>query len=187
MLSAEMRASRERPEPLPMMSSGKSSPRVLSQPTIVDSPAVVVAGVPFISAARRAPANAHHVAEYLLVTRTISDRRALRQRSRAAVGVGAPQHPARTCPPSAPQGHKGTYATRGLMMRGAVILPALAKSGRRHDSSGFRPLLGTGFCCGRLSGRPTLRDLETSPSGGLDRDVDAVPSQPGDREVGILP
>ena len=46
MLSAEILASRESPEPLPMTSSGKSSARVLSQPTIV-LPASAISYAPF--------------------------------------------------------------------------------------------------------------------------------------------
>jgi hypothetical protein len=103
MLSAEIFASRESPEPLPMTSSGKSSPRVSSQPWIVAWPDVVVAGVPFISAAIASRSErAIMLLEYLLVTRTISESGSdsCVSRRRAAGGVGARSMPPRNCPPS---------------------------------------------------------------------------------------
>ena len=106
MLSAEMRASRESPEPLAMTSSGNSSPRVLSHPTIVCSPAAAVAGVPFISAAIASTSErAIMLLEYLLVTRTISESGSDSwvRSSRADGGVGARSIPPRNWPPACRQ------------------------------------------------------------------------------------
>ncbi len=103
MLAAEMRASRESPEPLAMTSSGNSRPRVLSQPTIVSSPAAEVAGVPFISAAIASTSDrAIMLLEYLFVTRTISasGSDSCVSRSRAEGGVGARSIPPRNSPPA---------------------------------------------------------------------------------------
>ena len=102
MLSPEIRAWRESPEPLAITSSGKSSPRLASQSAMTTSPAPTEAGLPNFSAARVSTSvRAMTLLENLLTTRTTSASvcDSCINNSRLCCGVGPRRMPPATLPP----------------------------------------------------------------------------------------